>query len=260
MIINLMLFVLGLYSLGSGISFLLFQDKNRQLDKHLWVILIGLVFLITSASILDVAKISMDTFMLAKTSLSGIQFIFILSSIPVIYWLLSFLKKKQKLNIVQLVPLTLFASMFIFIFLKPNYQISSPTITNQIKKSLSTSPEYAKVATEYIAEFYLTLSGSKSGVLLTSPIGERLIFTTLIILGIKIVRLKSRSSIKELLLGSVILSMSLFYPTKAIYILCSWALLALIYLFLKNSKQSFLILKSILIALVLNPLMWSLML
>lgn len=262
MVINLIIFLLGLYCLGIGITFLLYQDKKHHLSQHFWTILIGLTFLITTASVLDVAKVSLNAFMLAKANLMGFQFIFILSAVPIIYWLLSLLEKKKKIGVQKIIPLILFFLMLVFVFSRPNNQPPFPTIIGDVWRSMSISPDYTVSATRYFDGFYSVLSGVKNGSLPSQPVVEGLSFIGIFILGLKIVKSSSKPefSIIDPLLGGVILSLALIYPALATYNLCFWILLSILNLFWKNKIRAYLILRSILLALILNPLMWGMML
>jgi hypothetical protein len=261
MIINLIISIVGLYCLGLGVSLLLQKNKKHSLTQHFETILIGIIFLITTASVLDVAKISLNTPMLAKTSLLGLEFIFFLSAIPIIYWFLSFIKKKQKINFTEIIPLVLFILIFAFVYSQPTNQIPSPTIISLSWKSATTTTlEISEVATRYIDSFHSLLNGTESGGLLNVPM-TGLLFVIIFILGLKIVKsnLKPGFSIKDPLLGSIVLSLALIYPTKAIYVLVTWAFLAIINLFLGNKNQAYLVFRSILIALIINPLIWGML-
>ena len=261
MIINFIIFTLGLYCLGLGISFLLHQNKKHSLAQHFESIVIGLVFLIVAASVLDVAKISLNTPMLAKTSLLGLQFIFLLSAIPLTYYFLSFSKKKQQIGLGQITPLVLFALMFIFVFTRPITQTPSPTLITLSWRSPTAANEFSEVATRYVGGFYSLLSSVKNGNLLNTPmIGS--LFVIVSIFGLKIVKSGSKSqfSIKDPLLGSIILSLALIYPAKAIYVLVAWIFLAIINLFLGNKNQAQLIFRGVLMALIINPLIWGMIL
>ncbi len=261
MIINLIISILGLYSLGLGISLLLPQNKKYPLAQHLKVVVIGIVFLITTASVLDVAKISLDTLMLAKTNLSGLQFIFLLSAVPLVYYALSLIKKKQKPSLAQIIHLSLFIFMLALIFLRPVSQDPSPAIIDPSWGPSSTTPDLSKVATKYMGLFYSLLNGTKNGNLLNQLMTGSL-FIIIFIFGLKIVKssLKFEFSLKDPLLGSVILSLALIYPSKAIYSLFIWLFLAVINLLLGNKNQFYLIIKAISMALIINPLIWGMLL
>ena len=261
MITNLIISILGLYCLGLGINFLLPQNKIYPLAKYLKTIVIGIIFLITAASVLDVAKISLNALMLAKTNLSGLQFIFLLSSVPLIYYILSFFKKKQKPNLTQIISLSIFIFMLVFAFSQPVNQTPSPTIISLSWRSSNNSLELSEIATRYIGSFYSLLNGTKNGNLLNKPMTGSL-FIIIFIFGLKIVKSSSKSefSIKDLLLGGVILSLALIYPSKAIYVLVLWLFLAAINLLFGNKNQSYLVVKGILVALIINPLIWGMLL
>jgi hypothetical protein len=258
--INTVAFISILYCLGLGLSLLIYGDSESKYINIIRTVLIGLVYTVVASSILDVSKLTLITPLFNDSKINGLVYIYLISLCPFIYYLINNFKQKSMYTVSFVISLILGVLVLIGVFLVPIPQKASSSIIYRIKNIALTAQERLPSSISYICELFDYIGGSSCYNYNQETLSWLLsIVLVLLCFDLVIVNKNPSMLVRELILAGILLSLALTFHSITKHILLYWLIWSIFQIFSGN-KQKYLLLKSMIVAIILNPLIWNILL